>query len=414
MENRCLSLFVISLTFAVLAFPVQAGEKFWYPAEWEPHDSVWIGFRTFEDGPRYEPLLEEMVRVLAKHVPVKVVIEDEQLLPAGQAHFLKSGADPGRIEIFVEKFADFWFRDPGPLFLTSDRQGLAIANFSYSNYANVPPELFTPDAIKYGNIDTDIAQRLGLPLVESNIVLEGGAFEVNGRGTVLLAASTLRRNPGLDRVEIESEVLRTLGQKKVIWLNEGLAEDPLGFSRISGKYWGRGAGGHTDEFVRFVNANTVLLAWVPEDARDENPVYKINYHRMSENYELLRAATDQDGNALTIIKVPVPSLIMERYVIQSEEAGFFQKTDPELLAGAEIYVVAAASYLNYVVSNGIVLLPQYADAHSAGEQIDKDAKVRGVIEKYFPERQIVPMNPSALNYHGGGMHCIVVQQSSRK
>ena len=98
--------------------------------------------------------------------------------------------------------------------------------------------------------------------VKSDVVLEVGAFEVNGKGTILLASSILKRNPGLTQAQIEEEVLRTLGQKKVIWLKEGLAEDPLGFARITGKYWGRGAGGHTDEFVRFVNHNTILLAWV--------------------------------------------------------------------------------------------------------------------------------------------------------
>lgn len=407
---RGISVLLLIMSLAVAETPAQTQEVFTYPAEWESHTSIWMGFRTFEDGLRFEPLLQEMLRTLSGYVPIRVVIEDERLLPEGYEYFQMIGADPERIEIVVEKNADFWFRDPGPIFLVSDVHRSAVANFSYSNYSNTPSTSLSPLAVKFDRLDENIAHELSLAAVKSPVVLEGGAFEVNGRGTVLLSASTLRRNPGRDKAEISAEVLRVLGQRKVIWLNEGLAEDPLGFARITGKYWGRGAGGHIDEFVRFVNGNTVLLAWVDEQERHDNPLNEINYVRMSENLEILRAATDQDGQPFTVIKFPVPSLQETPYEISDAEAGYFRAIDPALGSGEKIRIVAASSYLNYVVTNGVVLLPEYADARATDRQLQKDRLAKAIMEKYFPGRDIVQINPVTLNFHGGGMHCITVQQ----
>jgi agmatine deiminase len=114
----------------------------------------------------------------------------------------------------------------------------------------------------------------------------------------------LERNPNLKKEYIESEFRRVLGVSKIIWMKKGLADDPLHFfRRITGKYMGGGTGGHTDGFVRFANASTILLAWVDESEKDLNPINRMNYEHMSENLKILESSTDQDGNPFTIVKV---------------------------------------------------------------------------------------------------------------
>lgn len=382
-----------------------------YPAEWERHEAIWIGFRTEEAGIAHEPLLQQMFKSLTPHVRVKALVEDSSLLPEGRAYFPLIGLAADGIDIIVEKPVDFWIRDPGPLFLVGNRHQLAVADFLYSNYANVPPEAYSPRALAHEQIDEAIARRLGVPVVESRAALEGGAFEVNGRGTILLTETTAKRNPHLTRSQLEHEILTTLGQKKVIWLNEGLAEDPLGFARIAGRYWGRGAGGHTDEFVRFADEHTVLLAWPTETQQEgELPLAGMNARRMAENQALLNVATDQDGRPFTIVHFPVPEPLLTPYQIPADEIDLFRAQDPTLVPGDTIFLTAAASYLNYVVTNGVVLLPSYWEQGRPDIVREQDQQARRIVERYFPERKIIQLNPTTLNVLGGGMHCIVQQQ----
>ncbi|MDO9053098.1 MAG: agmatine deiminase family protein [Gallionella sp.] len=383
---------------------------FSYPAEWESHDAIWLGFRTFAQGNLHELLLNQMIRSLAPHVRVKAIVEDESLLPAGRDYFTMRGLNPDNIDIVIQKHTDFWFRDPGPLFLTNYAGQLAIADFSYSEYANVIPEQYSPQALSDGKIDKVVALQLGLPSIVSRAVLEGGAFEVNGKGTILLSSMTAKRNPHLTRNELENEILRTLGQRKIIWLNEGLAEDPHEFSLISGKYWGRGAGGHTDEFVRFVNGSTVLLAWPSVQDRDANSISMINASRMIENHALLSKATDQNGEHFNIIHFPIPDLLIKYYQIPDAEIELFRQQEPALNAGDTVFLTAATSYLNYVISNDVILLPAYWHKGRPLSTRKKDQQAMAIMKKYFPERKIIQLDPTTLNFLGGGMHCITQQQ----
>jgi agmatine deiminase len=220
-----------------------SGSGLAYPAEWATHRAVWLGFRTYGEGFTHEAILKEMIAALAPHAPVKLVVEDPELFPEGDPYFTALGVDPGRVEVVYLSPADFWFRDPGPLFLVDGDGGTAVADFQFTDYANVDPALASPKALGLGGIDRSVASRLDLPVRESILTLEGGAFEVNGRGTILLSRRTEERNPHLSRPQIEAEIRRTLGQRNLIWLGRGLAQDPPGFSRITGRYWGWGTGG---------------------------------------------------------------------------------------------------------------------------------------------------------------------------
>jgi agmatine deiminase len=386
-------------------------ERYTYPAEWEPHDAIWIGFRTTSEGLVHEEILQQMLKALSPHVSVKVVVEDRSLLPEGELYFSLIGLDPSAFAIIEQNPVDFWFRDPGPLFLVKNKRHLGVADFLFSNYQNVVPQQFSPKAQLHQTIDKAIAHRLVLPLFESRAVLEGGAFEVNGNGTVLLTGATKQRNPHLSLAELESEILTTLGQQKIVWLADGLAEDPLGFTRIVGKYWGRGAGGHTDEFIRFVDDTTVLLAWPSDDEKNGNhPLNSINSSRLVRNKALLEKATNQDGKPFSIIKFPVPDPLITPYRINAEEIDIFRKQDSSLKEGDTIFLVGVASYLNYVISNEVILLPAYWKEGKSSHLRKKDQMAKDIMQRYFPDRKIIQIDPTSLNFYGGGMHCITQQQ----
>jgi len=184
---------------------------------------------------------------------------------------------------------------------------------------------------------------------------------------------------------------------------------------------GGGTGGHTDEFVRFANASTILLAWVDEAERELNPVSQINYQRMNENLKILEAAKDQDGKPFTIIKVPLPDLIVKKVTAKENcdpaiedslyvKPSYFPMTEAPA-DGDSLLRVPAASYLNYLVTNGIVLLPTYT---TAGSSLEKENNVRRIFQEQFPGREIVFIDAMPLNWQGGGIHCSTQQQPRKK
>jgi agmatine deiminase len=264
----------------------------------------------------------------------------------------------------------------------------------------------------------------GAAILKTNIIQEGGAMEVNGKGCLILCEGTvLHRNPGKSRAEIEKEFKRILGVTKIIWLKEGLAEDPLskGARFITGKYFSAwGTGGHTDEFVRFANANTVMLAWLDISERSKNPLNEMNYNRMNENFDILQKSTDQDGKPFRIIKVPLPDLIAKPVVAREDIDDYTQTLDIEISAfkksarptpGDTLLRVSASSYLNYVISNGLVILPSYVESGSSKE---KEQRVKDIFQQQFPGRAIVFINQMPLNWEGGGLHCSTQQQPSTR
>ncbi|HUP19503.1 MAG TPA: agmatine deiminase family protein [Gemmatimonadota bacterium] len=402
---------ISAIAFALAPTPGRAqtptASGYEYPAEWEPHEAIWLGFRVRVVA--YDGVIVPMLRALTRHVDVRLVVETDSLIPHGLGFLAEEGVDLDRVQVFLQDPTDVWFRDPGPVFLRGEG-GLAVADFLYSNYANVPPDSFSPKAIAHEKIDEDVARRMGLPTVPSLVVMEGGSIEVNGRGTLIVSELTRRRNPHLTRAEIEEDLKRTLGQRHVIWLGEGLAEDPHNVQRIVEDYYGVGTGGHTDEFVRFVNDSTVALAWVDEAERDAHPIHAINYARMTENLQILSRSTDQDGRPLRILRVPLPDMQHEAFVLTEERFPRYRKLDPTLAVGDTLQWVAVASYLNYVVTNGVLLLPRYWREGMPESQREKDAAVGRLFETLFPDREIVRIDPRALNDEGGGMHCVVQQQ----
>ncbi|NCU04847.1 MAG: agmatine deiminase family protein [Chitinophagaceae bacterium] len=407
------------------------------PAEWEPHDAVWLGWE--KDSSRgYYPVVTNIIKALASNVTVKIAFHNDTILQKAKLYLASQGIDSSMYKTYIMPGDRYWIRDHGAAFLINGKGELGVADFDWNaygypgfleekysgnkdsvqHYLNLRKEM----RMKTGTVDSQMAVAEKAVILKTNVVHEGGAIEVNGEGTLILCEATVfQRNPGMKKEYIETEFKRVLGVSKIIWMKKGLADDPQNFfRRIAANYYGGGTGGHTDEFVRFSDANTILLAWVDEKEKDLNPVNRINYERMNENYNILKKATDEDGNAFTIIKVPLPDLITKkvqaRQKIDSGEVTF----DVELKnfvpseapkAGDSIYRVPAGSYMNYLVTNKTVLLPTYT---AYGSSKEKEEQVRKIFEEQFPGRKIVFIDALMVNWSGGGIHCSTQQQPSRK
>jgi agmatine deiminase len=360
------------------------------PAEWEPQDAVWMGLRTEETKNKFDTTTVEMIRGLAPFVRVHLILEKDTLFREGKSWFTQFGIDTSRITIIRQDPTDYWYRDPGPVFVRNAESQLAVVDFRYSNYGAHPDSL-SERARQHDGIDKDIAHRLKLPILTTSVFMEGGAIEVNGKGTLLQVESvTLQRNPHLSKAVIEQDLKRVLGVQKIIWLKKGPADDDrLGLLGDSVLYSVRGTGGHVDEFCRFANASTILLGWI---------------------------ATDQDGKPFTIVKVPFPRIDYKKRVV-TESNPFYKNVKqarPNVKLGTVLYIVPTASYLNYVISNGVILLPAYWQPGESEACQKRDAEVRALFEKHFPDRKLVPINPIHLNYASGGMHCVTQQQPAGK
>lgn len=390
--------------------PEAATARLAVPADWEAHEAIWIGFRSRDTEGGLDETIQPIITSLARHVDVRVVVEGEELLAEGRAILERSGTDMGRIELVVLDPADVYMRDPGPIFLVGEGQRSAVADFAYSNYKNVPPADYSEKALAHDGIDRAIAARLGLPTVSSPLALEGGAFTVNGRGTVIVGELMRRRNPHLTRAEVETELKRVLGCSKVIWLGEGLGNDGLNLhSPVPGSF-GIGTGGHTDEYVRFAGPRTVLLAWPSDEQVEREPVHRITRERMARNRALLEAAMDQDGAPLEVIEVPLPDIIYEEFEVTEDRLERLRAMCPETALGDTARWLAASSYLNYVVTNGVVLMPAYGGADRPASAAAMDDEVAALLASVFPGREIVRHDALELNWGGGGMHCITMEQ----
>ncbi len=408
------------------------------PAEWEPHDAVWLGWEG--DASQYHPVVVNLIKTLMPHVMVKVAAHSDSLLKVAKNYLYQHQIDTSKIKFYVVPGDRYWIRDHGAAFLLNAKGELGIADFAWNRcgypgwlkykYGSNQDSIRKYMNLRYesiketGKVDSLMAVVEGAAIQKTNIIHEGGAIEVNGKGTLILCEATvLDRNPDRSREEIENEFKRVLGVTNIIWLKKGLAEDPLskGGRFISGKYFSAwGTGGHTDEFARFVNPNTIMLAWISEEEKELNPLNKINYKRMNENLKILEQAKDQDGKPFNIIKVPLPDIIVKKVVaredIDDRETTFdvrvssFKKSEAPKI-GDTLLRVPASSYLNYLVTNGLVILPAYIQAGSSKE---KEERVRKIFQQQFPNRQIVFIDVMPQNWEGGGIHCSTQQQPKKK
>lgn len=397
-----------------------AAESFVFPAEFEPHRSLWMAWPTYENkrGLPTEPLLIEIIRAAEGRVAIDLLAQDDGEAAAIRERFRREAVPDGHVTIHRVPHGDVWVRDMGPIFLRGDRGGLRIADFGFNMWGYESPE--SPNSRLEEAVDRQVAGLLGLEVEKSALISEGGSREFNGRGVMLaVEAVELQRNPGWTLEAMEEEFRRMLGVSKVIWLAEGMAEDELTFrGRLpGGVYTVITTGGHVDEFARFADPETILLAEVTDEERRTDPIAAISYDRLEESFRRLSAATDQDGNPFRIVRVPAPDSLFDTMRAGDGVFDYIQPLEYEdgssIGPDDEIRVVAAASYLNFQVTNELVLAQKYWKPGMPESLREKDERALAILRDVFPGREVLPLDAMAVNLGGGGIHCILQQEPRR-
>lgn len=327
-----------------------------FPPEWSPHTATWLAWpydtTSFPDRvPAVEREYVRIIGVLAESETVKLIVRPHQKreiiekLAEGKVEMLN-------VEFYEADYADVWTRDWGPSFVTQNKKP-AFVKWTYNAYGERFPELLKDDTV----VD-QIPAFEKFARTDAGFVMEGGAIEGNGAGTILTTEECLlniNRNAGMSREDIGGKFDQLLGTKKIIWLKKGLLNDHTD--------------GHVDEIARFVAHDTILYAWTEEGA---------NHEIMRENLEILKSATDANGRTFNLIPLPLPRFSYD----WGEEA--------------------PASYCNFYIANKVVLVPQFGDKN--------DEQAKEILRIAYPNRTIIGIDSTDLIYGGGGMHCITQQE----
>lgn len=333
------------------------------PAEWEPHTATWLAWPhnpiTWpEQLPDVEHIYVQMIAALHQHELVHVLVPDTERLARVTQMLRDQALDLTQVRLHQWPIVDAWVRDSGPIFVTAPTQAeapVALNDWRFNAWGEKYPDLMADNALPLY-----VASVLDLPRFEPGIVLEGGSIDVNGRGTCLTTEQCLlnpNRNPHLQRADLERYLHTSLGTRQVIWLGEGIVGDDTD--------------GHVDDIVRFVNPTTIVCA-VEDDPQDAN------YAALQDNWQRLQSAADQDGRPLRVIPLPMP--------------GHVGPEDGRL----------PASYANFYIANGVVLVPLY---HHPNDQ-----RALAILREVFPTRQVLGIPCEPLVWGLGAIHCVTQQQ----
>ncbi|WP_421895798.1 agmatine deiminase family protein [Marinoscillum sp.] len=394
------------------------------PAEYEELDAIWLIWPPTEhkSGESVQKVTISVIEALIDDLNIIVTCGDKDLCDEARKILNSRFKESQNLTIREVPSVEIWARDTGPTFVETSDGKHAIADFNFNAWGYT--DTLDVDTKTEELYDTRVADLLQIPVISSSMISEGGNREVNGRGTLMVAERVEQgRNPHLSRSQMEAEYKRLLGVEKVIWLKRGLQEDdhtflgPLNTAEGTKAYTVVTTNGHIDEFARFVNDSTILLAQVDSSAFDD-PMALENHQRLEENYQILLEETDQNGNPFNIIRMPLPETVFDKmapgdYVYDYIKTQDYQDgtTFPD---GDTITVVAAASYLNFLITNTVVIGQKYWREGMADEINLKDERAKRVLESIFPDRKIIMLDARAVNLGGGGIHCFSMQQPKLK
>ncbi|MGA2740026.1 MAG: agmatine deiminase family protein [Bryobacteraceae bacterium] len=328
------------------------------PAEWEPHEATWIAWpHNRDDWPgRFAPIpwvYAEIVRKIARVERVRILIKDRPAEEAARRILRKADANLAAVEFFHAPTDRSWTRDYCPLFVKNrghHKAEIALTNWRFNGWAKYDD--WSNDAA----IPATLAAALKLRAWEPGLVLEGGSIDVNGSGMLLTTEECLlspvqARNPQLTRRQIEKALRDYLGARKVIWLRNGIAGDDTH--------------GHVDDLARFVSPDTVVIA-------SESDPTDPNYEPLRENFRIL------SGQLLRVAKLPMPA--------------------PLIFNGRRL----PASYANFYIANGLVLVPTFNDPN--------DRIALNTLSRLLPNREVTGINAVELVWGLGTLHCLTQQQ----
>jgi agmatine deiminase len=327
------------------------------PAEWEPHAATWLAWPHNRDT--WPTRYAEMADVWTRLVEILARGEDVHVLAGGDGVMSEARTCIGhlpRVTLHDIATNDAWTRDHGPTFVRHQSgASIAAVDWTYNAWGGKYPP-FDRDAV----VAKKVAQELGARRFDVDMVMEGGAIETNGTGTVLASEECLlnpNRNPSLTRACAERRLCELLAAEQVIWLGGGIVGDDTD--------------GHVDQLARFVDRRTIVTV-VEDDRTDEN------HASLAENLQRLDAARDAHGAPFRIVTLPLPR--------------------PVVIDGARL----PASYANFYIANKNVIVPTFRDP--------ADAHALETLAALFPHREVIGFDAVNLVEGLGGIHCITQQQ----
>jgi len=336
------------------------------PAEWERHEATWLSWpHNVRDWPgRFAPIpwvFAQIVRRVGEGEKVRLCVGDAAAEARARKVLGRAGVDQGPVQLHRFPTDRIWNRDSGPIFVSGGGER-AIAGFRFNAWAKYP------DWKKDAKIPERAARALSLPLLPvvhrgRQVVLEGGAIDVNGRGTLLTTEECLLdpvvqvRNPGFGREDYQAVFGEALGATNTIWLGKGIAGDDTH--------------GHVDDLARFVGPRTIVLCQEP-DGRDPNHAV------LAENRERLLGARLEDGSRPEVVALPMPQ--------------------PVVFAGQRL----PASYANFYVCNAATLVPTFDDP--------ADRVALGILGELIRDRPAIGIHALDLVWGLGTLHCLSQQE----
>ena len=341
------------------------------PAEWEPHEATWLAWPhnasnwpgKFSSIPW---LYAEIVRLLAAHERVHLIVENTTMQGRVTGMLERARANLDQVSFHCWPTDRSWTRDSGPIFVRNAAGQVAITNWRFNAWAKYD-DWHLDDQLP-GRVAELLGMREWQPTIElthikrHRYVLEGGSIDVNGAGILLtteecLLSEVQQRNPRFNKVSLERALQVFLGVDQVIWLGRGIAGDDTH--------------GHVDDIARFVAPATIVAAVEP-DAHDPN------HAPLAENLSRLNSARTLDGKQFTIVELPMPGPIVFR--------------------GQRL----PASYANFYIANGLVLVPTFHDPN--------DRVALNTLAEVFPDREVIGIYSVDLIWGLGALHCMTQQQ----
>jgi len=335
------------------------------PAEWEPHAATWLAWpHNAEDWPgKFAPIqwvYADIIRHLARRERVELLVQDAEAEAKARKVLKRANALSEGVRFHQVPTDRIWMRDSGCTFIQEDDQlrGVQWQFNAWAKYDNWQRDRRVNLSMNNKNTFTPLpALHRGHP-----VVLEGGSIDVNGQGVLLtteecLLSEVQQRNPGFGKADYERVFAEYLGIRKVIWLDRGIEGDDTH--------------GHVDDITRFVAPDTILTVVEPDPS---DP----NHEPLAENLRRLKAERNLDGQPFRIVELPMPS--------------------PVFFEGRRL----PASYGNFYIANGLVLVPTFNDP--------KDRLALNLLAGLFPDREIVGIHSGDFIWGFGAMHCMTQQQ----
>ena len=330
------------------------------PAEWEKQEATWFSWpHNEEDWPgKFAPIpwvFTEIFRALLPHQKIKLLVKDAATKKQATQYCKRAGLDLKKIEMHIIPTDRGWMRDCGPIFAYNGKEKIQL-DWGFSGWAKYKNHKLDD------NVPALINKANGLSGAQpmhkgKRVVLEGGSIDVNGKGLLLTTEECLLdtkkqvRNRGFTRADYEDVFAKYLGISRVIWLGKGIVGDDTH--------------GHVDDITRFVNENTVVTVVEP-NKKDEN------HALLADNVKRLKKT------GLNIIELPMPK--------------------PVIFEGQRL----PASYANFLIANGVVLVPTFNDVN--------DRIALNMLAECFPTRDIAPINAVDLVWGLGTIHCMSQQE----